>query len=120
MTSTTCSEDMNTRVETSKACELTELVRGSDRRLVEEMAPVVSREDLALDLRMVERIDAAGIAALISLYRLAEESGHGFSVFNVAPRVHELLALVGLDRVLVSHNAKTDSNTGSELAQNAA
>jgi anti-anti-sigma regulatory factor len=111
---------MNTKVETSKACQLTELVRGSDRRLVEEMAPVVSREDLALDLCMVERIDAAGIAALISLYRLAEESGHGFSIFNVAPRVRELLVLVGLDRVLLSHNANTDSKAGSKLAQSAA
>jgi anti-anti-sigma factor len=120
MTSTTCGEAASTKVETSKACELTELVRGSDRQLVEEMAPVVSREDLALDLRMVERIDAAGIAALISLYRLAEQSGHGFSVFNVAPRVHELLALVGLDRVLLSHNANIESKSGSELAQSAA
>ena len=120
MAVTTCSEDVNRKVETSKACELTELVRGSDRQLVEEMAPVVSREDVTLDLRLVERIDAAGIAALISLYRLAEESGHGFSIFNVTPRVQELLTLVGLDRVLVSHNAKTDSDSGSELAQNAA
>jgi hypothetical protein len=34
--------------------------------------------------------------------------------------VRELLELVGLDRVLLSHNAKIDSNSGSELAENAA
>jgi ABC-type transporter Mla MlaB component len=72
MTDTMCSEDATRRVDASKACELTELVRGSDRRLVDEMAPLVRREDVALDLRSVERIDAAGIAALISLYRMAK------------------------------------------------
>jgi len=120
MTDTMYSEDATRKVDASKACELTELVRGSDRRLVEEMAPMVRREDVALDLRSVERIDAAGIAALISLYRMAEESGHGFSVFNAAPHVLELLELVGLDRVLLSHNAKIDANSGPELAENAA
>jgi anti-anti-sigma factor len=120
MTDTMCSEDATRKVDVSKACELTELVRGSDRKLVEEMAPMVRREDVSLDLRSVERIDAAGIAALISLYRMAEESGHGFSVFNAGPHVRELLALVGLDRVLLSHDARIESNSGSELAESAA
>jgi len=68
----------------------------------------------------VERVDAAGIAALISLYRLAQESGHRFSVLNVAPRVRELLALVGLEGILVSHNANRATATGRRMSKNAA
>ena len=68
----------------------------------------------------VERIDAAGIAALISLYRLASEAGHHFSVSSASPHVVELLALVGLDRILMSHNAKQPSHSDALIAQNAA
>jgi anti-anti-sigma factor len=106
--------------ETGKPCELRELVRGSDRQLVEEMTPLVQRESVSLDLSCVERIDAAGIAALISLYRIADESGHQFSVSNAGPHVAELLALVGLDRILLSRNAKQIPSCGIQLAQNAA
>ena len=108
------------KLDTGKLCELKELVRGSDRQLVEEMTPVVQRESVSLDLTCVERIDAAGIAALISLYRIADESGHRFSVSNAAPHVAELLALVGLDRILLSRNAKQVPPCGNRLVQNAA
>lgn len=113
-------DNPDTKVETSHSCALTELVRGSERQLVDEFAPVVQRETVSLDLRSVERIDAAGIAALISLYRLAQESGHGFCLANVAPRVRELLRLVGLDRVLVSHNAEFPCGSAPNLVQTAA
>jgi anti-anti-sigma factor len=103
-----------------RTCAMSEIVRGSEACLVEEMAPIVRRQDVTLDLRPVERIDAAGIAALISLYRLAEESGHRFTILNVAPRVYELLALVGLEGILVSHNANLTSNSGRRLTQTAA
>ncbi len=108
------------KLETGKPCELKELVRGSDLQLVEEMTPLVQRENVALDLGCVERIDAAGIAALISLYRIADESGHRFSVLNAAPHVAELLRLVGLDRILLSRNAERVPACGSRLKQNAA
>lgn len=119
MTTMICSEDAR-NAEAIRACWLTELVRGSDRRLIDEMTPVVRHQDVSLDLGSVERIDAAGIAALISLYRLAQEAGHGFSVSNPAPHVHELLSLVGLDRILLSDNASLTTNSGCRLAQNAA
>ena len=45
---------------------LTELVRGHDQDLFARLAPVVRRQSLLLDLELVERIDAAGIAALIT------------------------------------------------------
>jgi anti-anti-sigma factor len=120
MTGTVCFEEVMRRVESVKPCELNELVRGSDRYLVEEMTPVVRRQSVSLDLRKVERIDAAGIAALISLYRISSEAGHRFSVVNAAPHVAELLALVGLDEILLSHNAEGGSHCGSRLVENAA
>lgn len=83
---------------------MTELVRGSDHLLVAKLAPVVRQHDVALDLAPVERIDAAGIAALISLYHCARENGHNFSVYNVATRIEDILHLVGLDHILVLHD----------------
>ena len=120
MTGTLYSEETTRKVGTSQPCELTELVRGSERWLIDEMTPVVRRQDVSLDMSAVERIDAAGIAALISLYRLARESGHGFSVSNVAPHVRELLALVGLEAILVSRDTTRASHSGRRLARNAA
>lgn len=99
---------MNTRVSNTNGamvvapCGLTELVRGHDRELVEEMTPVVRQQNVALDLRRVDRIDAAGIAALISLYGQARDAGHSFAVSNPTAHVREILALVGLDRILLS------------------
>ena len=86
-------------------CDVTELVRGQDRELVERMTPVVRQKSVALDLGTVERIDAAGIAALISLYGLARDAGHAFAVANPTAHVREILSLVGLDRILLSQYA---------------
>jgi anti-anti-sigma factor len=95
--------------------DLSELVRGQEQSLLERMAPVVRRQTVTLDLGRVERIDAAGIAALISLYGCARDAGHHFTVTNATPRVAGILALVGLDRILVSHNAVRDSQYESCL-----
>jgi anti-anti-sigma factor len=84
---------------------LRELVRGKEYVLVEIMEPVVRKRSVTLDLRQVERIDAAGIAALISLYGSAHVAGHEFTIVNASHRVAEILALVGLDRILLSHEA---------------
>ncbi len=120
MTVTTCSETTMRSEKTVRACRLSEIVRGCEGGLVDEMAPVVRRQDVSLDLSPVERIDAAGIAALISLYRMAQESGHKFTVLNVAPRVYELLALVGLEAILICHSSNFTSEAGSRMTQNAA
>ena len=116
----TCSNNTMRSERAVWTCALTEIVRGSEGCLVDEMTPLVRRQDVSLDMSPVERIDAAGIAALISLYRLAEESGHRFSVYNVTPRVYELLALVGLEKVLVSHHANFTDNSGCRISQPAA
>ena len=120
MTVTTCSEPMMKSEKAVRTCSLNEIVRGSDACLVNEMTPLVRRQDVTLDLSPVERVDAAGIAALISLYRLAEESGHKFKVMNLAPRVYELLALVGLQNILVSRSVDVATESGCRVARNAA
>jgi anti-anti-sigma factor len=99
---------------------MTELVRGTEARFVERLAPVVRRRSLALDLGHVERIDAAGIAALITLYSEACKAGHRFSVKNLTPRVREILALVGLDRVLMTQDADVPARCGAEIELTAA
>jgi anti-anti-sigma factor len=120
MSGTMHCETVAMKAETGNPCDLTELVRGDDWRLVEQMTPLVSRQSVSLDLHRVERIDAAGITALIRLYRIAHESGHDFTVSNASPRVAEMLGLVGLDRVLMSQNANQSPHFGPRLAQNAA
>ncbi len=84
---------------------LTELVRGDEQGLIDRLGPLVRRHNIELDLCHVDRIDAAGITALISLYTNAHNSGHAFSLRNVSGRVAEILKIVGLEAILVSHNA---------------
>jgi len=85
--------------------ELHELVRGQEHELVDRLTPLVRRQNITLDLAHVERIDAAGIAALISLYGAAHTAGNDFSVVNARAHVAEILRLVGLDRILICRDA---------------
>ena len=81
---------------------LHELVRGQEHCLLNELEPVVREHSVTLDMRQIERIDAAGIAALISLYGTAHAAGHEFTIINASHRVDEILQIVGLDRILIS------------------
>jgi anti-anti-sigma factor len=85
--------------------ELHELVRGQEHELVDRLTPIVRKQSITLDLTHVERIDAAGIAALISLYGSAHAAENDFSVINASARVAEILAIVGLDRILITRDA---------------
>lgn len=78
-----------------------ELVRGTEDQVLDELIPRVKQESVALDLSGVERIDAAGIAALITLYCTAIEAGTEFYVVSPSVRVLDLLRLVGLESILV-------------------
>jgi anti-anti-sigma regulatory factor len=80
----------------------TELVRGQEQRILEQLKPLVREQNVTLDLRNVKRIDAAGLAALISLYCDSCKAGHRFRVVNPMHHVAELLALVRLDTLLVT------------------
>jgi anti-anti-sigma factor len=86
-----------------------ELVRGTEEQIVEELMPRVKQESIALDLSKVERIDAAGIAALITLYCTAVEAGKEFYVVSPSARVLDLLRLVGLESILVPAGNSTGS-----------
>jgi anti-anti-sigma factor len=99
---------------------LTELVRGQEQLLLERVGPLVERQDVMLDLGAVERIDAAGISALITLYASALEAGHRFAISNPSPRVAQILSLVGLNGILLSHNVSVNSQCGGLCEQSAA
>jgi anti-anti-sigma factor len=115
-----CNETDTLVVGADKLGDPAELVRGCEQCLLERITPLVRQQSVSLDLERVQRIDAAGIAALISLYRSAVESGHRFSISNASPRVAGILALVGLDRILMSQNAVRISHSEHRLEQTAA
>jgi len=96
---------MNTnRIESARNIDLRikELVRGHEQEFLQELAPAVVRENVALDFAAVERIDASGLAALITLYTDACKAGHTLTVSRASRHVREILQLVGLDRILMA------------------
>jgi anti-anti-sigma factor len=103
-----------------EAAEMTELVKGNEQGLLQRMAPLASRQSVCLDLSSVERIDAAGIAALISLYARARDAGHNFSICGASRRVAEILALLGLEPILGYHNVMLNSHSGPQMERPAA
>jgi anti-anti-sigma factor len=100
--------------------KLTELVLGNERDLVARVAPLVRGQSIALDLAEIERVDAAGIAALIELYTIACQAGHGFCLLNATPHVTRVLSICGLDRILLSHNVVQNSYSGQQIELSAA
>jgi anti-anti-sigma regulatory factor len=100
--------------------DLHELVRGQEQEFVKRMSTIVRRQSVTLDFAQIERIDAAGIAALISLYACAKNAGHGFAVINATSHVVEVLTVVGLDRILISRNVVSAPQAAACYAQPAA
>ena len=86
--------------------------RDLDAGLIERLGPLVLVQSVTLEMGSVERIDAAGIAALVVLYQNAQAAGHRFRVSNVPARVEQILAMVGLERYLGSHTAVQVSPCG--------
>jgi len=78
-----------------------ELVRGREQEVLGKLMPLVHQRSVRLDLSSMERIDAAGLAALVSLFCEARKAGHEFAVVNPPRRVARILAIVGLDRILM-------------------
>jgi anti-anti-sigma factor len=77
------------------------LVRGCESTFVDQLLPRARKESLLLNLSAVSQIDAAGIAALIALYRTCNESGYQLTVVEPSEHVHEVLHLVGLEHLLI-------------------
>ena len=102
------------------SAKITELILGHERDLVAHVAPLVRGQSIALDLSKVERVDAAGVSALVELYSTACLAGHEFCILNATPHVAKVLALCGLDRILMSHNAVQDSYSGHRIELSAA
>jgi anti-anti-sigma regulatory factor len=100
--------------------DLHELVRGQEQEFVKRMSSIVRRESVTLDFAQVQRIDAAGIAALISLYGCAMKAGNRFGVINATPHVVEILTVVGLDRILISRDVAPAAQAEACFAQPAA
>lgn len=100
--------------------ELSELVRGNDQGFLATFEPLVRRQHITLDLGRVQRIDAAGIAALISLHAAAYETRHCFNIVNPTAHVAEILLLVGLESILLSHNTVAKSQFGARHEKPAA
>lgn len=84
-----------------------ELVRGAEQDLLDHLLPLVRRQCVLLDLESVTRIDAAGLAALVTLHCEACKFGHSFTVSHPGHHVREIMALVGLDRILISEAANS-------------
>ncbi len=96
---------MNTnRVESAgiSSCGIKELVRGQEHGFLEELAPAVVRENVALDFGEVERIDAAGLAALIHALCDACKAGHTLTVSRPNRHVRGILQLSASTRILVA------------------
>ena len=100
--------------------ETAELVRGNEQQFLERLQPLVRRQNVTLDLAHVARIDAAGLAALITLYCDACQAGYRFGIANPSPRVQEILAIVGLGALLESRYAEEDSYAREQLQETAA
>ena len=79
-----------------------ELVRGNEQQLLDRLQPLVRRQNITLDLAHLARIDAAGLAALITLYCDACKAGYRFTIVKPSHHVREILALVRLDALLES------------------
>jgi anti-anti-sigma factor len=97
-----------------------ELVRGQEQEFLSELRPVVARQNVTLNLEETDRIDAAGVAALVVLYCDACKSGHRFAIANPSPRVQDVLRLVGLDAILVAGSREETVCFGTRLQVTAA
>jgi anti-anti-sigma regulatory factor len=94
-----CSKMVTVAIEAGANGEMVELVKGQETALLVRVTPLVRNQSVTLDMSHVERIDAAGIAALITLYCTARQANHEFTVSHATPRVEEILALVGVRRL---------------------
>jgi anti-anti-sigma factor len=120
MTTTILSPTSKPVASDGQPAEVIELIRGREKELLAWLAPLVRRQSVMLDMHKIQRIDAAGVSALVSLYSSAMQAGHRFRVMHPSPRVAEVLMLVGLERILIFHRAAWKNPSSRHLEQTAA
>jgi anti-anti-sigma regulatory factor len=116
---------LNATIDTATALciapdDLNELVRGQELSFVERLTPLVREQSIVLDFTHVDRVDAAGIAALIALYGTAQGAGHSFAIACACTHVREVLTLVGLDRILLTGQPGSAISSEPSFARSAA
>jgi len=55
---------------------------------------------LTLDCSRLDYISSAGIGLLVETYKRLHAAGHAFRLVNLLPRVRNVFAYAGLDRIL--------------------
>ncbi|MFF3934618.1 STAS domain-containing protein [Streptomyces phaeofaciens] len=76
------------------------------------------REDITLDLRRLDFIDASGLRPVVAAHRRAGTQGSSFAVRNPSPPVRHILTLTGLeglvdDRCDITVDDQPDRSTGT-------
>jgi anti-anti-sigma regulatory factor len=110
-----CSVTLRVMIQARGDGERSELVRGLENQVLDRVKPLVRNQSVMLDMRHVERIDAAGIAALITLYCVARQANHEFTVSHTTARVEEILTLVGVKHLLAAGYEEADSDDSLSL-----
>jgi len=84
-----------------------------DKALVHEVRELMRRGErhFVLDLHRVTQIDAAGVGELVRAYKMTCEANGTFEVLNPSNRVREVLARVGLLRLVKTNGSRTRSTT---------
>lgn len=78
---------MTGRLDAAESERALEVLRGIDRSLV-------------LDCSGLDYISSAGIGVLIETYKRLTATGHSFKLVKMLPRVRNIFAYAGLDRIL--------------------
>ena len=79
-----------------------ESTNAADVRLVLHEAVDRGSGDLVVDLREVNHIDATGLGLLVGAHRRAQRADRRVVLRDVPPRVHRLLTVTRLNRVIAS------------------
>ena len=53
-----------------------------------------------LDLTDLDYVSSAGLGVLVQTYKRLHDSGHGFKLTNMKPRIRSVFVYAGLDKVL--------------------
>lgn len=86
---------------TINAANALEFERDLTKALTEDESSI-----LLVDLNQVESLDSAGLMALVSALKLAQNLSKGFSLCSVSPSLKIIFELTQLDRVFEIHESK--------------